>query len=61
MKTRAERHEEMKKLAATANGIDKLYSILTSKFIPFAKLPIGTLIIQAILDHEYPENAAGRS
>jgi hypothetical protein len=55
MKTRQERHEEIKQLAATANGHDKLYSILTWRFIPFDKLPIGTLMIQAILDHEYPQ------
>jgi archaellum component FlaC len=53
MKTREERREELKRLAATPNGIDKLYAILTRKFIPFKKLPIGTLMIEAILDHEY--------
>ena len=37
------------------NGIDKLYLILTRNFIRFEKLPIGTLLIEAILDHEYPE------
>ena len=55
MKTREERREELKQLAAMANGIDKLYLILTRNFIPFEKLPIGTLMIEAILDHEYPE------
>jgi len=54
MKTREERRKELKQLAAMANGIDKLYLILTRNFIPFEKLPIGTLIIEAILDHEYP-------
>jgi hypothetical protein len=54
MKTREERRKELKQLAAMANGIDKLYLILTRNFIPFKKLPIGTLIIEAILDHEYP-------
>ena len=54
MKTREERREELKRLAATPNGIDKLYSILTREFIPFEKLPIGTLMIEAILGHEYP-------
>jgi hypothetical protein len=55
LKTREERREELKQLAARPNGIDKLYSILTRNFIPFEKLPIGTLLIEAILDHEYPE------
>ena len=55
MKTREERREELKRLAARPNGIDKLYLILTRNFIPFEKLPIGTLMIEAILDHEYPE------
>jgi hypothetical protein len=55
MKTREERREELKRLAAMPNGIDKLYSILTRNFIPFEKLPIGTLMIEAILDHEYSE------
>ena len=55
LKTREERREELKRLAATPNGIDKLYSILARNFIPFEKLPIGTLMIEAILDHEYPE------
>jgi archaellum component FlaC len=56
MKTREERREELKQLAARPNGIDKLYSVLTRNFIPFEKLPIGTLMIKAILDHEYPES-----
>jgi hypothetical protein len=55
MKTRAERRAELKRLAVMPNGIDKLYAILTRNFIPFEKLPIGTLMIEAILDHEYPE------
>ena len=55
VKTREERREELKQLAAMPNGVDKLYSILTRDLIPFQKLPIGTLMIQAILDHEYPE------
>ncbi len=55
MKTREERREELKQLAAMPNGINKLYLILTQNFIPFEKLPIGTLMIEAILDHEYPQ------
>lgn len=53
METREERREYLKQLRALPNGIDKLYSILTGKFIPFDKLPIGTLMIEAILDREY--------
>jgi hypothetical protein len=53
-KTREERRGELKRLAATPNGTDKLYAVvLTRDFIPFEKLPIGTLMIEAILDHEY--------
>jgi hypothetical protein len=55
VKTREERREELRRLSASPNGIDKLYSILTRNFIPFEKLPIGTLMIEAILDHEYSE------
>jgi hypothetical protein len=55
MKTREERREELRRLAASPNGIDKLYLIMTRNFIPFEKLPIGTLMIEAILDHEYSE------
>jgi hypothetical protein len=55
MKTREERRAELKQLAARPNGIDKLYLILTRNFILFEKLPIGTLMIEAILDHEYSE------
>jgi hypothetical protein len=55
MQTQEERRGELKRLAATPNGIDKLHGILTRNFIPFEKLPIGTLLIEAILDHEYPE------
>ena len=51
MKTREERRKELKQLAAMANGMDKLYLILTRNFIPFDKPPIGTLI----LHHEYPQ------
>jgi hypothetical protein len=32
MKTREERREELKQLAARPNGIDKLYSVLTRNF-----------------------------
>lgn len=53
MKTREVRQMELKRLAATPNGIDKVYSILTGSRISFVKLPIGTLMIEAILDHEY--------
>jgi hypothetical protein len=53
MQTKEERSGEVKRLAATPNGIDKLYAILTRNFIPFQKLPIGILMIEAILDHEY--------
>ena len=53
MKTREERREELKQLAAMPNGIDKLHLILTRSFISFEKLPIGTLMIEAVLDHEY--------
>ena len=56
MTTREERRAELKRLAAKPNGVDTLHSILTRKFIRFEKLPIGTLMIQAILDHEYPES-----
>jgi hypothetical protein len=55
LRTSEERREELKQLAAMPNGIDKLYLILTRNFIPFDKLPIGTLMIEAILDHEYPQ------
>ena len=55
MKTKEERREQLKQLAARPNGIDKLYLILTRNFIPFEKLPIGTLMIQTILEYEYPE------
>ena len=55
MKTREEWREELKRLAARPNGIDKLSLILTRGFIPFEKLPNRTLMIQAILDHEYPD------
>ena len=53
MKTRQERQEELKQLAGRPNGSDKLYLILTRGFIPFEKLPIGALMIETILDHEY--------
>ena len=55
MKTKEQRREELKQLATMLNGIDKLYLILTRNFIAFEKLPIGTLMIEAILDHEYSE------
>jgi hypothetical protein len=35
MQTKEERRGELKRLAATPNGIDKLYAILTRNFIPF--------------------------
>lgn len=54
MKTREDRHLELKRLAALPNGTDQLQAILSGSLIPFAKLPIGTLLINAILEHEYP-------
>ena len=42
-------------LAASPNGRDKLYAVLTGGFIPFGKLPTPTLMTEAILGHEYPE------
>ncbi len=53
MITRQERQEQLKRLAAEPNGVDKLQAILSKNFIRFEKLPIGTLMIQAILDHEF--------
>jgi hypothetical protein len=55
MQTREERRGELKRLAATPNGLNKLYTILTRNSISFEKLPSGTLMIEAIVDHEYPE------
>jgi hypothetical protein len=55
MKTREQRREELQQFAAQPNGINRVYLILTQTFIPFKKLPIGTLMIEAILDHEYPQ------
>lgn len=53
--TREQRRDELKALAAKPNGYDKLFSVLRGAFIPFDKLPIRTLMIEAILNHEYPE------
>lgn len=55
MKTREERREELKQLAAMPNGSMRLYMILSQNFIHFERLPIGILMIEAILDHEYPQ------
>lgn len=55
MQTKEDRKNELKRLAAMPNGNDKLYAILTRNFIVFKKLPIGTLMIEAILNHEYPD------
>src|SRR5438445_10534567 len=38
-------------------GVNAAYAILTRNFISFQKLPIGTLLIEAFLDHEYSENS----
>ena len=57
MLTRDERQVELKRLAGLPNGRDKLFAILTRGFIPFVKLPIPTLMIEAILDAEYPRPA----
>lgn len=54
-RTREERREALKRLAAMPNGADKLYLIRTRSFSPFEKIPIGTLLLEAILDHEYPQ------
>jgi hypothetical protein len=59
MKTSEERQKELKRFAAMPNGIDKLYAILAENMIPFDKLPIGTLMIETILDHEYGDRRNG--
>ena len=56
-KTRAQRREELKRVAAGPNGTDKLHAILTGKLIPCDKLPIGTLTIEAIINHKYPDES----
>lgn len=53
-KTKDDRRRELKHVAARPNGSNELYSILTRHFIPFERLPIATLMIEAILQHEYP-------
>jgi hypothetical protein len=50
MKTKEDRYVELKRLAAMPNGTDKLNAILAESFIPFDKLPIGTLMIKVILE-----------
>jgi hypothetical protein len=50
--TRQERREELRRLASRPNGRNALHSILTRDFIPFGKLPIGAVMIVAVLDHE---------
>ena len=55
IRTRETRHSELKKIAVSPNGISKIYLILTTSNIAFEKLPIGSLMIEAILDHEYPD------
>jgi len=57
MKTREERRVELKRLGALPNGGDRLSMLLAQHFIPFKKLPIATLMIEAILDHEYPRSS----
>lgn len=54
-KTRQARRDELRRLAAMSNGLYRLYLIMTRNFIPIARLPIGILMIEAILDHEYEE------
>jgi hypothetical protein len=52
---RDERLEELKRTAAMPNGINKLYLIVKTKAVPFDRLPIKSLMIDAILAHEYPQ------
>ena len=55
MKTKEERRKELKEITARPNGINKLYLILIRSFIPFDKLPLEPLMIEAIVNHEYRE------
>jgi hypothetical protein len=55
VQTKDERRTALKQLAGRPNGINKVYAILTQARVTFEKLPIGALMIEAILDHEYPE------
>jgi hypothetical protein len=55
--TKEERREELQRLAAMPNGIDKLCLILTGNVFPFQQLPIEALMIDTILAHEYPERS----
>ncbi len=53
-RTREARPEELKRVAAMPTGTNKPHLLLTQNFIPSEKPPIGTLMVEAILDQEYP-------
>jgi hypothetical protein len=54
LKFRGERPDELTRPAARPNGINRVYLILTGSAIPGRTIPIGTIMIAAILDHEFP-------
>lgn len=57
MKTTLEqRREELQRIGAGPNGMDNLCLIL-GKYINILTMPVGTLMIQTILEHEYPDQA----
>jgi len=52
---RSDRREELKRLAATPHGTDKLYQVLSRGIIAFERLPNGTSMIEAIPGHKFAD------
>lgn len=53
--TREERRAQLEEMAAMRDGTHALNAILVNAPVRFEKLPLLTLMIEAILDHEYPQ------
>ena len=55
-KTWAERREELRQVAGSPKGFDKLFLILAN-YVPSGQVPVSAFMIEAILSHEYTVQA----
>ncbi len=50
------RREELRQLAASPQGFDKLFLILATH-VPAGQVPVVAFMIESIMSHEYPDQA----
>lgn len=52
--SRSEREEQLRQRMQTPRGCEEVQELFRSLYLPGVVPPIGSLVIQTILEHEYP-------